>query len=93
MTTTHPVEQQSRWPVVVAALLHLGIAVFPLPASGLVSPAWFLVVVAVGWLVGAVVLWRLAQRAPRRAWLVPVVTLALWFAAITFGDVVLGWTA
>ncbi len=77
----------------LAALLHLVVAVFPLAASGLLAPAWFLVVVGLGWLAGGAVLWRLRRTAPRRTPLVPVATVAAWFVLVTLGDLLLGWTA
>lgn len=83
-----------RLVVAVAVVAHLAIAVFPLSATGLVAPGWFIVVVAVGWLGGAVLLSRLARGArPRLTLLVPVVVVLLWFAALTAGEALLGWTA
>lgn len=79
--------------VALAAALHVGIAIFPLSASGLVAPGWFLALTAAVWLGGAVVLWRLARSAPRLAWLVSPVVLTLWVVGILIGDRLLGWTA
>lgn len=77
----------------LAAALHVGIAIFPLSASGLIAPGWFLALTAAAWLGGAVVLWRLAGSAPRLAWLVSPVVLTLWVIGILIGDRLLGWTA
>lgn len=90
---TRPTSRADRVIVSAAAVFHLGIAVFPLSASGLLTPTWFLVVVAVGWLAGAVILVRLARSHPRRTWAVPLVVLAGWFVLVTLGGQVLGWTA
>jgi hypothetical protein len=78
---------------VLAGLLHLGIGVFPLSASGLLAPLWAIVVIYLGWLVAAGLLWRIWQRHPLISLLVPPTTLALWAGWITVGDVLLGWTA
>lgn len=88
MTTT-----PDRVAATAAILLHLGIAVFPLPASGLVAPPWFLALTAAIWLLGAVVVGRMVTAAPRRAWLVPLAVLAVWITGITIGEQLLGWTA
>ena len=79
--------------VVVAVLLHLLIGVFPIAATGLLAPPWFVAVAGIGWGAAGVLLWRLRRTAPRRTWLVPVGVLAAWFALVTLGDVLLGWTA
>lgn len=79
--------------VAVAAALHLSIAIFPLSASGLVAPGWFLALTAAVWLGGAVILWRLARSAPRLAWLVSPAVLTLWVVGILIGERLLGWTA
>lgn len=78
---------------VVAALLHLAIGIFPLSASGLLAPLWALVVIGLGWLVAAGLLWRIWQHHPYVSVLVPPTTLALWAGFLTVGDVLLGWTA
>ena len=82
-----------RVTVSLAAALHIGIAIFPLSASGLLAPGWFLAVTAVVWLVGAGAIWHLASNAPRRAWLVPPAVLILWVIGIQIGDRLLGWVA
>ena len=61
-------------------------------ASGLMAPLWAVVLILLGWLV----LFVLAVRWFRaRPWLVlalPFVGAVLWFAVLTFGEQVLGWT-
>ncbi len=79
--------------VAITAIVHLGIGFFPLAASGLLAPVWFLGVTFVLWLAGAATIWRLARSAPRRTWVVPVGVLVLWFAGLTLGEQLLGWTA
>ena len=80
---------------VVGLVLHLALGVFPFAATGLVAPLWGYVAVYVFWfalLVIAVGLFR--QGDGRwRVLLVPAAALVGWFAFISFGGAVLGWTA
>ena len=85
---------------VVAGLgfaLHLLIAVFPFAATGLLAPPWAYLAVYAWWLGLAFVAVRLVRARPRPrprlVLVVPVIALAGWFALVSFGDVVLGWTA
>lgn len=81
---------------VVAAVLHLAVGVFPYAASGLLVPVWGIVVLYALWLGLAVVLVRLLRgdrRRPLLAPLVPVAAIAVWFAFVTAGEVLLDWTA
>lgn len=76
----------------IGAALHLVIGFF-VAASGLVAPAWGVAVLVVAWLAGAVVAvmrWRRSMFLPL---LVACGTAAFWIGFLTFGDVVLGWTA
>jgi hypothetical protein len=79
-----------RW---TALIVHVAIGVFPLSASGLLAPPWALVVVGLGWLAGLAAAWRIGKTRPRLTLLVPVVTVAAWFAFMTIGDIWLGWVA
>ncbi len=92
-TITTTLTTGDRVVIAIAAVLHIGIAIFPLSASGLIAPGWFLVATALTWLAGTAVLWRLAQKAPRATWLVPPAVLTLWVIGILIGDRLLGWTA
>lgn len=85
-----PAAALARWGSLV---LHLAIAVFPLSASGLMAPPWALAAIAVGWLAGLVAVWRIGRSRPFVAVLVPIVTVGAWFALMSLGDTVLGWTA
>ena len=86
-----------EWTAVIAGLvLHLAIGVVPFAASGLVAPLWGVVVLFVWWAVMLGVAVRLVRAQPRRPLLVPlvpVVALVGWFAFMSFGGAVLGWTA
>ena len=96
VTTDAPIPSRStaaRAAGVVAALLHVGVGVFPLSASGLMAPLWAIVVIWLGWLVAAGLLWRIWQHRPYISLLVPPTTVALWAGFLIVGDVLMGWTA
>lgn len=80
----------ARW---VGLALQVGIGAFPVAATGLLAPPWAVAVVALGWAFGLVVAWRIGRTRPTATPLVPAATVVLWFAFMTFGDVVLGWVA
>jgi hypothetical protein len=62
-------------------------------ASGLVAPAWAVVVLLLLWLVQFVLACRWFSRRPYVVLVMPLVALGLWFVAVTAGDVFLGWSA
>ena len=93
MTTLRTAGGRPALPGIATALLHLGIAVFPLSASGLLAPLWAIAAIYAGWAAMGVAAYRTWRRRPWLALLIPPATLAIWVAFITFGDVVLGWTA
>lgn len=76
----------------IGAVVHLGVA-FLVAASSLVAPPWAVVVLWVAWIAAAA--W--AIRTWRRHAFVPLLaaglTVVFWVGFITFGDLVLGWTA
>ena len=77
----------------LAVALHVAVGLFPYMASGLMAPPEGLVVLALIWIGLFVVVWR--WRPNPAVWLlaVPIAALALWFAVMSLGDAVLGWTA
>lgn len=79
-----------RW---AGLALHVLLGVFPFAFTGLLAPAWAVAVVAVWWLVLAVVAGVLWRCAPWLVALVPIAAFAGWVGFLTFGDLVLGWTA
>ncbi len=88
----------SRWARAGRVTSWLGLAghLCTLPyylASGLVAPLWAIIVLLLAWL-GLLALALLAVRA-RSAWAiaVPVAAVALWWCAVTAGEIVLGWQA
>ena len=81
---------------VVGVVLHLAVGVFPYAASGLLVPLWAIAVLYGCWLALAVLLVRLLRgdrRRPLLAPAVPVAALVVWFAVVTLGEAVFGWTA
>lgn len=78
---------------VLAALLQL-VVLFPFTsASGLLAPLGAVVLLHVLWFLHAVGLVVLLRRRSGWALLVPLVNALLWWLTMTFGDIVLGWTA
>ena len=82
-----------RAPEWLAIALQLAVGVFPYGASGLMAPPVGLVILAVIWTGCVVALWRWRPENPWLTLLVPVGAVVAWFAVLTFGDAVLGWTA
>jgi hypothetical protein len=80
---------------IVAALsgaAHGLVGVFYL-ASGLVAPGWAIAVLALWWVLLAVLLVRLAVHGSWWTPAVPVVAFATWYGVLTAGERLLGWTA
>lgn len=87
---------RSKVPGYVAAGLAMGamavVGVFYL-SSGLVAPLWAVIGLMAIW-VGLVVLgvaWF--RRHPLRLLALPVIAVVVWFAVLTLGERLLGWTA
>ena len=79
--------------VAVAAALQLVVLVPFTVASGLVAPLWAVLLLYAAWIVGALVLLRLAQRRPFATPVVPVANAGVLWLVITLGEQWLGWTA
>ena len=76
--------------VLLAVALQL-LAGWITAASGLVAPAWALIVLAAVWVLAVAALVRVARTAPLASPLVPVGNALVWWAALTAGEVWLGW--
>jgi hypothetical protein len=62
-------------------------------ASGLLAPAWAVVLLLVVWLALLVVaIGLLRRRQPLWVLLTPIAAWLIWFAALTAGETWLGWT-
>jgi hypothetical protein len=75
----------------LAGAVHLVVGFFYL-VSGLVAPGYAVIGLLVWWFVLAYVLVRLAIA---RSWwtpAIPVVAIVTWFAVLTAGERMLGWT-
>lgn len=80
---------------VAASVGMLGLfAVLPFYiSSGLAAPLWAIIVLLAFWLLLMVTGIRWFTTRPWLVLLFPVVAFAVWFAAITLGEQVLGWQA
>lgn len=76
----------------LGVLGHLAIG-FWYAASGLVAPAWAVVVLLVIWVAMSVVVWRWMGSRPGWVVIVPIIEAAIWFAGVSAGDAFLDWTA
>lgn len=61
--------------------------------SGLIAPPWGVGVLIVAWLGLTIWMIRSWRNGPRITMGIPLLMVAFWFAFLTFGDLVLGWTA
>jgi hypothetical protein len=77
---------------VAGLLLHLAVGVFPFSASGLLVPMSGLAVLLLGWLCGLGAAVLLVRRSPRWVPVVPLAALGFWWAVVSIGEAVLGWT-
>jgi hypothetical protein len=77
----------------LAGVAHAVVGLVFYAASGLVAPLWAIVLLGIWWLVLAVALVRLARRGSWWTPAVPVIAFGSWWAALTAGEQVLGWTA
>lgn len=68
-------------------------ALFLVLASGLVAPAWAVVVLTLVWLALFIAGVRWFVRHPWRVAALPLVMAAVWFAAVTGGAYFLDWNA
>jgi len=61
--------------------------------SGLLAPPWGAAVLIFVWLGLTIWMIRSWRTGPKITMGVPLLMVAFWFAFLTFGDLVLGWTA
>jgi hypothetical protein len=76
----------------VGFFLHLVMGVW-YAFSGLVAPAWAVVVLMAIWVLITVATWRLLRGRPALVLAVPVADLAIWLALVTAGGAFLNWSA
>jgi hypothetical protein len=82
-----------RWVGWVTIVLYLLIGIFPYLSSGLLAPLYGVIILLVCWGIGLVITWRLARRRPVLSLVAIPLALAFWWAFITAGGLILGWTA
>ena len=81
-----------RSTLALTALLHLT-TLPPYAASGLLAPGWAVLAMLGLWIALALVAYRVHRRWGAVSALVPLLAMVLWFAVLTLGEQVLGWTA
>ncbi len=81
----------SPWPFVGMGLMAASFFLYA--ASGLLAPAWGVVVLLVIWLALLLLCFAWWTPHPRRLPWVGVFAVAFWFAALNAGGAFLGWTA
>lgn len=81
----------SPWPF--AGMIGMAAAFFLYASSGLLAPAWAVVLLLLLWaaLFALACAWWTPH--PRRVAVVPVVAVLLWFAILNAGGAWLGWVA
>lgn len=95
VTPSTPDQKRDWLPLALGCLgilLHLAVGIFYL-AAGLVAPLPAVIVFWVIWIALLVLGLWLLRRSPLWALLVPVAALVIFFAGITLGQIVFGWTA
>ncbi|MCC5947638.1 MAG: hypothetical protein JJT89_04205 [Nitriliruptoraceae bacterium] len=74
-----------------ATLMHLTVGLF-VWFTGLLAPMPVALALVALWVALAVTIWRWHRRRPLWTLVVPFAMAGVWFATITLGDQLLGWT-
>jgi hypothetical protein len=82
-----------RWVGWLAIALYLVIGLFPYLSSGLLAPLYGVIILMVCWGIGLVLTWRLARTRPVLSLAAVPAALAFWWAFISAGGLLFGWTA
>lgn len=93
--TANPAAPDRRRQILIAlgAALHVGVGVFPLSASGLLAPGWAVGALYAAWAGLAVGAWQARHRYPWALAAAAVAMVGVWFAVLSAGEALLGWTA
>ena len=83
----------SRWTVRLALICYLAIGFFPYLVSGLLVPPLAVLVLMAVWTAGLVATVRWSRHRPIVAPVSVVAAIAFWFAFVTLGSALFGWTA
>ncbi len=93
VATPPALPSRGRSVLVLGVVLHLAVAVFPLSASGLMAPGGAIVLLYAGWAGLGLAAWRTRRTRPWAMLLAAAAAVLMWFAVMTLGDLLLGWTA
>lgn len=88
-----PASPHHRWVAVVAITAYVAIGVFPYLVSGLLVPQGAVVVLMVCWFLGLIAIAVVARRRPVFTPLAVLGALLFWFAFVSLGSRLFGWTA
>jgi hypothetical protein len=84
-------DKASPWPFL--AMIGLAGCLFLYAVSGLLAPWYGVALLLAIWVVLFVVATRWWTPHPRRTLLLPLVGIVVWFAVLTLGEALFGWTA
>lgn len=88
-----PASPPHRWVAVLAIPAYVALGVFPYLVSGLVVPFGAVVVLMVCWFLGLIAIAVVAKRRPVLTPLVVLGAMLFWFAFVSLGSLLFGWTA
>ncbi len=88
-----PIQRRDRFVVIVSFLAYLVIGFVPYLVSGLIVPTGAVAVLMVCWFVGLMLTARLAATRPLLAPVGVVAAILFWFAFVSLGSSLFGWTA
>lgn len=81
-----------RFLALAGGVMHMAIG-FLVAVSSLVAPPWGVLVLWVVWIAASMWAIRAWRRHPLATFAAAGATIAFWVAFVSFGDLVLGWTA
>ena len=87
------IERRNRFIVIVSIVAYLVVGFVPYLVSGLIVPPGAVAVLMICWFVGLMLTARLAAARPLLAPVGVVAALLFWFAFVTLGSSLFGWTA
>ena len=87
------IERRNRFIVIVSIVAYLVVGFVPYLVSGLIVPPGAVAVLMICWFVGLMLTARLAAARPVLAPVGVVAALLFWFAFVTLGSSLFGWTA
>jgi hypothetical protein len=88
-----PTKRRDRIIVIVTLVAYVAIGFVPYSVSGLIVPTGAVAVLMVCWFAGLVLTARLAAARPLLAPVGVVAAILFWYAFVTLGSRLFGWTA